>query len=105
MQAGSCSTPLITNLVDVASVIHVAVESSLDGLEMVAQEVNPEDGLEQTDMPEVQSNSKIQHDMELCRCVRDYDKKSSESPFLPILTRKQKSQITRSTDGDSSSNQ
>lgn len=46
MQAGSCSTPLITNLVDVASVIHVAVESSLDGLEMVAQEVNPEDGLE-----------------------------------------------------------
>jgi len=93
MQAGSRSSPLITNAVDVASVILVFVESSLDGLEIFAQEVDPENGLERTAMPEVHSNSRIQHDMELWRCVRDYDKKSSESPFLPVLTRKQKQHL------------
>jgi len=59
MQASSCSSPLITNSVDVALVILVAVESSLDGLEMFSQEVDPEDSLERTAMLEVHSNSRI----------------------------------------------
>jgi len=99
MQAGSHSSPIVTNSVDVASVIHVAVESSLDEFEIVAQEVDPEDGLERTTMPEVHSNSRIQHDMELWRRVRDYDKKCVESPFLRVLTRKQKQHLKKTIVG------
>jgi len=49
--------------VDVSSMIHVALESSLDGMEIVVQEVVPKVCLEQS--VRVHSSSRLQHDLEL----------------------------------------
>jgi len=36
------------------------------------------------------NNVNIQHDMELWQRVREYDQRSVEEPFTPVLTKKQK---------------
>jgi hypothetical protein len=38
-------------------------------------------------------SSRIQHDMELWRHIRDYDAKAAEMSFSPVLSKKQKQQI------------
>ena len=42
-----------------------------------------------------QSNPNVQHDLNLWRRVRDYDKANAELPFTPVLSRKQKQQVRK----------
>jgi len=70
-------------------------ERSHDEVEIFEQEVSPGDGLAQTVLPEVHNNPIIQHVMDIWHRIRDYDKKSAETPFIPVLTRKHKQHLKK----------
>jgi len=38
-------------------------------------------------------------DMELWRCIHEYDQKSPELPFIPVLIKKQKQHLKKTTVG------
>jgi len=62
---------------------------SLDG--DVEHDISIQDGTE------VHSSARIQHDLELWRRVKEYDQKAAEVPFIPVLTRKQKQHLKKTT--------
>lgn len=95
VQSDSRSSPPVGRTVDLSLVSFEATEGSLDGTGNVEKEVVFQDGPTQNVMPEVHNNSRIQQDMELWRRVKEYDKKCAESPFLPVLTRKQKQHLKK----------
>ena len=39
------------------------------------------------------SNPRIQHDLDLWQKIKEYDKSSSENPFVPVLSKKQKQML------------
>jgi len=57
------------------------------------------DSLVVTAQEDINSNSRIHQDMELCHRIRDYDKKSAEMPFIPVLTKKQKQHLKKTNVG------
>ena len=95
MQSDSHSSPPLDRTIDLSLVSFEATEGSFDGTGNVEKEVVSQDGLANNVMPEVHSNSRIQQDMELWRRVKEYDQKCAESPFLPVLTRKQKQHLNK----------
>jgi len=44
---------------------------------------------------EPHSNLNVQHDLDLWMRVREYDKANTESPFIPVLSKKQKLQVKK----------
>ena len=88
-------------------------DGSLVGVDVI--EISSQVGVAQHVVTSIHSNARIQQDLELWRRVKEYDKKSAEMPFIPVLTRKQKQHlkkttsgkpyITRSTGDNSTSNQ
>jgi len=65
------------------------VERSHDGVEVLEKVAVPV-GLAQTKLPEVHNNPRIQHDMELWRHIRDYDKKINWNAINPGLNKETK---------------
>lgn len=41
------------------------------------------------------TNPRIQHDLDLWPKIKDYDKRSSETPFVPVLSKKQKQMLKK----------
>jgi hypothetical protein len=44
---------------------------------------------------EPHSNPNVQHDLDLWMRVREHDKANAESPFIPVLSKKQKQQVKK----------
>jgi len=99
MQSDSHNSPPVDRTIDLSLVSFEAAEGSLDGTRNVEKEVVSQDGPGNNVMPKVRSSSRIQQDMELWRRVKEYDQKCTESPFLPVLTRKQKQHLKKTTVG------
>jgi len=57
------------------------------------------DSLVQTTHEGIHGNPRIQHAMELCHCIPEYDQKSVELPFIPVLTKKQKQHLKKTIVG------
>jgi len=47
----------------------------------------------------IPSIARIQHDLELWRRAKDYEQRVTEIPFEPVLTRKHKQHIAKTTTG------
>jgi len=41
------------------------------------------------------TNPRIQHDLDLWQKIKDYDKRSSETPFVPVLSKKHKQMLKK----------
>jgi len=70
-------------------------DGSLDG--DVEHDISIQDGTTLPVVTEVHSSARIQHDLELWRRVKEYDQKAAEVPFIPMLTRKQKQHLKKTT--------
>lgn len=69
--------------------VFATVTEEKSQIESLVQDAAP-DSLAQTTHEAIQSNPRIQLDMKLWRRIREYDQKSVELPFIPVLSKKQK---------------
>lgn len=68
-------------------------DGSLDG--DIEHDISSQDGTSLPVVTEVHNSSRIQHDLELLRRVKEYDKKAAEVAFILVLTRKQKQHLKK----------
>jgi len=70
---------------------------SLDG--EVEDDISIQNGTALPVVTEIHISARIQQDLELWRRVKEYDQKYAEVPFIPVLTRKQKQHLKKTTIG------
>ena len=58
-------------------------------------EISFQEGVAQHLVTNIHSSARIQQDLELWRRFKEYDQKSAEEPFLPVLSRKQKQHLKK----------
>ena len=65
----------------------------------MGHEISTQDGTSLPVVIEIHSSARIQQDLELWRRIKEYDQKAAEDPFIPVLTRKQKQHLKKTTIG------
>jgi hypothetical protein len=90
--AGLDAQPIDHNITN----IHLSDDSLVD---VDVTEICSQEGVPQYVVTNIHSSERIQHDIELWRRVKEYDKKSMEMPLVPALTRKQKQHLKKTTSG------
>ena len=70
-------------------------DGSVDGNE--ANDISSQDDMAQNIVTKIPSIARIQHDLELWCRAKDYDQRAMKIPFVPVLTRKQKQHIAKTT--------
>jgi hypothetical protein len=68
-------------------------------IDVSVTEHTPQEGVDQQVVSNVHSSARIQHDLELWRRAREYDKRAAAESLPPALTRQQKLHIKKTTSG------
>jgi len=99
VQAGSPDGPLLVRPIAPSLVSTQAADRCHDGIENREHMDGLDAGIAQPVSHVVHNSSRIQHDLELWRRIKEYDAKAAEEAFLPVLTRKQKQHLKKTNVG------
>jgi len=95
--SGSRNISHVDRPIDPHVTSHEASDGFLDG--GVGHEISTQDGTSLPVVTEIHSSARIQQDLELWRRIKEYDQKAAEDSFIPVLTRKQKQHLKKTTIG------